>query len=136
MKMKLIIFPALFCLLLLTGCSKSTEIENGYTSYYITISNNSSFDITDLVISMVGIEDTQQIGVLAAGEISQQFESQLPEPSGDTPFSSGDTPFSYGDYNGSYLQNNEEMYIGIILPDINILIHINNDGYTVENVGN
>lgn len=129
MKKKLFVFPALFCLLLLIGCSKSTEVENGYTSYYITISNNSSYDITELVISMVGIEDIQQISVLASEEITQQFEFQLPEPSGDT-------PVSYGDYDGSYLQNNEEMYIGIITPDTNILVRINDDGYTVEDVGN
>ena len=129
MKKKLFVFPVLFCLLLLTGCSKSTEVENGYTSYYITISNNSSYDVTELVISMVGIEDIQQISVLASEEITQQFEFQLPEPSGDT-------PVSYGDYDGSYLQNNEEMYIGIITPDTNILVCINDNGYTVEDVGN
>jgi hypothetical protein len=129
MKMKLIIFPALFCLLLLISCSKSTEVEDDYTSYFITIINDSSFDVTELKISMIGIEDIQQISVLAAGEISQRFEFQLPE-------SSGDIPISYGDYDCSYLQNNEEMYIGIITPDTNILVHINDDGYTVEYVGN
>ena len=129
MKMKLIIFPVLFCLLLLIGCTKSTEVEDDYTSFYITIANNSSFDITELVISMVSIEDIQQISVLTAGEISQQFEFQLPEPSGDT-------PFSYGDYNGSYLQNGIGNNIFIPLPEANILVHINDDGYTVEDVGN
>ena len=127
--MKLIIFPALFCLFLLIGCSKSTEVKDDYTYYYIVIVNNSSFDVTELVISMVGIDDIQQISVLAAGEISQRFEFQLPE-------SSGDIPISYGDYDCSYLQNNEEMYICIILPDKNILVRINDDGYTVEDVGN
>jgi hypothetical protein len=131
MKKKLIIFPALFCLLLLlTGCSKSsTEVEDDYIFYYIIIANYSSFDVTELVISMVGIEDLQQISVLAAGEISQRFEFQLPEPSGDT-------PFSYGDYIGSYLQTGIGNNIFIPHPETNILVHINDDGYTVEDVGN
>ncbi len=127
MKKKLIILPALFCLLLLiTGC---TEVEDDYTSYFITIVNDSSVEITDISISMVGLDTVVQINDLIPEEISQQYEFQLPEPSGDT-------PGSYGDYHGSYLQNSEEMYIGIILPDTNVLIHINDDGYTVEVVGN
>ncbi len=130
MKKKLVVFPALFCLLLLIGCSKSTEVKDNYTSFYIAIANNSSFDVTELVISMVGIEDIQQISVLAEGEISQRFEFQLP------PEPSGNIPICYGDYDGSYLQNSEEMYIGIILPNTNILVRINDDGYTVEDVGN
>ncbi len=131
MKKVKILFPTFFCiLLLLTGCSdSSTEVENGYTSYYITIANDSSFDVTELVISMVGIEDIKQISVLAEGEISQQFEFQLTDPSGCV-------PISYGDYRGSYLQNGIEKYIFIPIPEINIFMHINDDGYTIEDVGN
>lgn len=132
MKKVKISFLTFFCvLLLLTGCSKSsTEVENDYTSYYIIIANYSSYDVTELVISMVGIEDIQQISILAEGEISQRFEFQLP----DHP--SGCIPINYGDYHGNYLQITEEIYIDIIQPDINILVHINDDGYTIEDVGN
>ena len=129
MKKKLVVFPVLFCLLLLIGCSKSTEVEDGYTTFYITIANNSSFNITELVISMVGIEDIQQISVLAAGEISHRFEYHLPERPEHA-------PISYGDYNGSYLQNGIENLIFIPMPEINILVHIIDDGYTVEDVTN
>ena len=132
MKMKLIIFPALFCLLLLiAGCNENnvTEVEDDYISYFITIINDSSVDITDISFHMIGLDIVVQISDLIPEEISQQFEFQLPEPSGDT-------PVSYGDYDFSYLQNNKEMYIGIITPDTNILVRINDDGYTVEDVGN
>ena len=128
MKEKLIIFIVLFCLILLTGCSKSsTEVEDEYTSYYITLTNNSSYDITELVISMVGSEDTQQISLLPMGETTQNFEFQLPPPSDDN-------PISFGDYNFSYLQNNEQKYFGITLPETHISVYINNDGYTVQNM--
>ncbi len=130
MKKKLIILSVLLCLFLLTGCSKSsTEVEDEYTSFYITIANNSSCDVTELLISMIGIDDIQQISVLNIGETSQYFEFQLTEPSDDS-------PISYGDYQCSYLQNGEEIFFGIIQPEINILVRINDDGYTVEDVGN
>jgi len=126
MKEKLIIFTVLFCLLMLTGCSKSsTEVKDGYISYYITIINYSSYDLTELVISMVGLDDMQQISILRMGYTSQFFEFQLPVPSGDT-------PFSYGDYNLSYLQNNEEMDFSITQPEAYISVFINDDGYIVE----
>ena len=122
MKEKLIIFSVLFCLILLTGCSKSnTEVEDEYTSYYITITNNSSYDITELVISMVSSEDTQQISLLPMSETTQNFEFQLPPPSDDN-------PISFGDYNFSYLQNNEEMYFGVTQPETHISVYINDDG--------
>ena len=130
MKKKLIILSTIFCLIILTACSKSsTEVEDEYTSYYITFTNNSSSDVTELLISMIGIDDIQQISVLNIGETSQHFEFQLPEPSDDS-------PISYGDYNFSYLQNSEEIYFGIIQPEINILVRINDDDYTIEDVGN
>ena len=129
MKEKLVILIVLFCLILLTGCSKSsTEVEDESTSYYITITNNSSHDITELVISMVGSDDIQQISILQfGGYTSQNFEFQLPEPSDDN-------PISFGDYNFSYLQNNEEMNFGIIQPETHISVYINDDGYTVHNM--
>ena len=128
MKKKIILLVILFCLIILTACSKSsTEVEDEYTSYYITVTNNSSSDIIELTISMVGSDDLQQINVLPFDETTQNFEFQLPEPSGDT-------PFSYGDYNFSYLQNDEEIYFGFILPETHISVYINDDGYTVENM--
>ena len=128
MKEKLVIFSVLLCLLILTGCSKSsTEVEDENTSFYLTVTNVSSYDLTELVISMVGSDDIQQIDVLHIGETTQNFEFQLPEPSGDT-------PFSYGDYDFSYLQNGEELHFGFILPETHISVYINDDGYTVQNM--
>ena len=125
MKKKLILFPVLFCLLLLTGCNKSTEVENGYTSYYITIANDSSYEVTQIEIFMEGALEIHQISELNPGEFSQKFEFQLP----DRP---NPAPISYGDYKGSYLQNGIENYIFIPIPETNILVQINDDGYTVE----
>ncbi|MCK4313059.1 MAG: hypothetical protein KAW88_10035 [Candidatus Cloacimonetes bacterium] len=124
MKKKLFVFPALFCLLLLiTGC---TEVEDDYTSYFITIVNDSSVNITDISISMIGLDTVVQINDLIPEEISQRFKFQLP----DRP--SGCVQISYGDYHGSYLQNEIEKIVFIPIPDINILVHINDDGYTIE----
>lgn len=123
MKEKLIIFSVLLCLILLIGCSKnSTEVEDENTSLYLTVTNVSSYDLTELVISMVGSDDIQQIDILPIGETTQNFEFQLPGPSGDT-------PISYGDYNFSYLQNGEEIYFRIILPETHISVYINDNGY-------
>lgn len=129
MKEKLIMFIVLFCLLILTGCSKSsTEVEDEPTSYYLTITNNSSYDITELVVSMVGSDDIQEISILHfGGDTTQDFEFRLPPPSDEN-------PISYGDYQCSYLQNSEEKYFGITLPETHISVNINDDGYTIQNM--
>ena len=128
MKEKLIIFIVLFCLILLTACSKSsTEVEDENTSFYLTVTNISSYDLTELVISMVGSEDIQEISILPIGETTQNFEFVLPPPSDDN-------PISFGDYNLSYKQDNEQMYFGFIPPETHISVNINDDGYTVQNM--
>ncbi len=129
MKERLIIFIVLFCLLILTGCSKSsTEVEDEPTSYYLTITNNSSYDITELVVSMVGSDDIQEISILHfGGDTTQNFEFRLPPPSDDN-------PISFGDYNISYLQNGIEKCFGITLPETHISVLIDDDGFTVDDM--
>lgn len=128
MKEKLIILSTLFCLILLTACSKkSTEVEDEYTSYYITVTNTCSSVITELTISMIGSDDLQQVSLLPFGETTQNFEFVLPPPSDEN-------PISFGDYNFSYLQNNEEMYFGVIQPETHISVLIDDDGFSVENM--
>jgi len=122
MKKKLILFTILSCLILLTACSKgSTEVDDEYTSYYITVTNICSADITDLIISMVGSEDIQEISILPFGETSENFEFRLPPPSDEN-------PISFGDYNLSYWQDGVEKYFGIILPETHISVYIDDDG--------
>ena len=105
MKKKIILLTILACLIFLTACSKSsTEVEAEYTSYYITVTNTCSADIADLTISMVGLEDIQEISILPFGETTENFEFRLP-PASD------ENPISFGDYNLSYKQNNEERYL-------------------------
>lgn len=126
MKKKIILLVILFCLILLTACSKSnTEVEDENSSYFITVTNAGSIDITDLIISMVGSDDIQQISLLPFGETTQNFEFVLPPPSDDN-------PISFGDYNFNYLQNGEELYFGITLPEINILVRIYDDDHTIN----
>ena len=128
MKKKISLLTILACLIFLTACSKSsTEVEAEYTSYYITVTNTCSADIANLTISMIGLEDIEEISILPFSETTENFEFRLP-PASD------DNPISFGDYNFSYWQDGVEKYFGIILPETHISVYIDDDGFTVDDM--
>ena len=104
------------------------EIET-LTSYLITIINDSSYNVTEMEIQMVCAIGFHQISELMPEEYSQEFEVNLinlAEP----------TPDSYGYFGGLYFQNEQTHYYMFYPPSTNIIMHINNDDYTIEDVGN
>ncbi|NQV18557.1 MAG: hypothetical protein HQ534_08445 [Armatimonadetes bacterium] len=126
MKKYLIALIITFCLVLIMSCSKSsTEVNDEYTSFFITVTNISSNDVTDLKISMVGSEDIQEIDILPSNETTENYKFRLPPPSDII-------PTSFGDYHLSYIQNSEELYFGISLPATNTSVIIDDEGITVE----
>jgi len=128
MKKYLVLSVILFCLVIFIACEKSsTEVDDKDVSYFITVTNGCSTEITESIISMVGSEDIQEISTLYIGETTDNFEFVLPPPSDDN-------PISFGDYSLSYKQNNEEHYFGITLPDTHISVLIEDEGFTVDDM--
>ena len=98
-------FVVFIMLCLFTGCSDRNQAE--YGDFFATIVNQSTADVTDIELSMVGSSDIVKIKKLAAGENSNRALFVLP-------YFEGERPESWGDYSGSYTQNGTVKEISIL----------------------
>ncbi|MCK4359081.1 MAG: hypothetical protein KAW92_10160 [Candidatus Cloacimonetes bacterium] len=117
----------MFIALLIFACGKdsTTAVDNDYTKYIVTIINDSSYEITNICLGMIGTDNNVSIYYLAVGESTSEFEFLLPKPNSEI-------PICYGDYFGHYIQESIEKFIFIICPEPAITIHIDNESYFVE----
>ena len=87
-------------ILTLQGCSSSPtgSKDTGYTEHAVRFINETSVDISDLHLEMVGSEETFDVSRIAKGEESYRMTFSLP-------VLEGEYPISYGDIYGYYTQN-------------------------------
>ena len=87
-------------ILTLQGCSSSPTCskDTGYTEHAVRFINETSVDISDLHLEMVGSEETFEVNTIAKGEESYRMIFSLP-------VLEGEYPISYGDIYGYYTQN-------------------------------
>jgi hypothetical protein len=108
----------------LLGCSKDEGDDSGYSR--VKIENNSSSELTNISLGMVGSTSTMSIDRLAAGSSTDYYEFIKPD------IRSGD-PSALGDYSGEYTQGGMVKSIAILNPSISIItIKIEDDSYTYE----
>jgi len=98
-----------------------------YTRYRVKVTNNSSSEITDILLEMVGAEGSMSIDTLAKGESTVYYDFLLETVGEDEPI-----PFTYGDYIASYTQQGAEKGILIVKPATRIMICIDDAHYYVE----
>ncbi|MFH1147477.1 MAG: DUF4214 domain-containing protein [Pseudomonadota bacterium] len=98
-----------------------------FETYEAMIVNESSSEITGIALEMVGAGETISLDRLAPGEGTEYYRFLLPEPHGSI-------PISYGDYRGRYTQAGEPKDIFIPIPPPRIIIWINDDSWSVEEV--
>jgi hypothetical protein len=106
----------------------SQDLDKAISVKYIykaKVVNNSSSEISDVHLEMVGAEGGISIDTLAIGESTEYYEFLLEEPRGE------DIPISYGDYAGSYTQQGIEKAISITNSETIITISINDASYSV-----
>ncbi|MCK5052083.1 MAG: hypothetical protein KAS53_10205 [Candidatus Cloacimonetes bacterium] len=109
---------------IIAGCTNTTSVDD-LTKYKVIIINDSSSEITNIEIEMIGVDNSISIESLTAGESTSELEFLLPLP-GD------DVPFSHGDFQGSYLQESIEKYFAVIQPELSITILIDDDSFSYE----
>jgi len=102
-------------------------IPQPYTAYKVKIVNDSSSEITDIHIGMIGVEKSISIDSLAVGASTDYYEFLLRTAMEGVPI-----PISYGDYVAGYKQLGTEKRIFIPLPATIITIKINNKSFSVE----
>lgn len=90
-------------ILTLQGCSSSptgSDKVPGYTEHAVRFINETSVDIYDLHLEMVGSEEIFELNTIAKGEESYRMTFSLPVLELE-----GEYPISYGDIYGYYTQN-------------------------------
>lgn len=119
----------LVCMLvagLLWSCD-NTNCNGGYTTYKAEIFNNSSSEITDIHLAMVGVEKKVTLDKLAPGATTEFYEFKLKKPVQGQPL-----PPSYGDYSGDYMQKGEQKSIHVSSPAKEISIKIDDQSFSIE----
>lgn len=124
MKKLLILSLVMFAAFIIVSCNNTTSADE-LTKYTVIIVNDSSFEITNIGLEMVGVDNNVTIDSLAVGESTSEFEFLLPLPGNDV-------PFLYGDYSGSYIQESIEKDFTIIQPELSITIFIDDDSFSYE----
>jgi len=98
-----------------------------HTTYKAKILNESSSEITDIQLGMIGVEEGVSIDSLPMGESTEYYEFLLKKTKEGEPI-----PISYGDYSGSYTQIGEGKSIVIPTPTTEISIKINDESFSIE----
>ncbi|MBN1560108.1 hypothetical protein JW998_07640 [candidate division KSB1 bacterium] len=107
-----------FIILSISGCKE-------YTKFKVSIINDSSSEITEIELGMIGVEKTVSVNSLAVGASTKVFVFLLKKLEEGVP-----VPISYGDYRGGYSQKGEKKPIFITTPNKKIEIKINDDSYS------
>jgi hypothetical protein len=98
-----------------------------YKVYRVKIVNESSSEITDVYLGMIGAKKGGvAINKLASGASTKYYEFLLLKNP------KGPIPISYGDYTGGYVQKEVEKGIFVPVPDLIITIKINDKSYSIE----
>ncbi len=124
MKKLLLLSIIMLVAYIISGCNDSTSVDD-LTKFKVVIVNNSSSEITNIELEMIGVDNNVTIDHLTVGESTSEFDFLLP-------LQGDDVPFSYGDYQGNYIQESIEKYFTVIQPELSITILIDDDSFTYE----
>lgn len=122
----LVIILAGVALILSSGLLK-IPYTISYTVYKVKIVNNSNFEITDIRLTMVGVEKGVSVDKLGIGEGTEYYKFLLKKAK-----KGGVVQISYGDFKGSYKQGGIEKRIFIPRPKKIIDIIINDSSFSVR----
>jgi hypothetical protein len=102
---------------------------DGYTTYKAKIVNESSSEIINIDLAMIGVEKKVVLDKLAPGAKTELYEFKLKNWPRDKP-----VPISYGDYVGNYTQKGEHKTMHVSSPAKEITIKIDDQSFSIEKV--
>lgn len=88
-------------ILMFQGCTSSptgSDKDKGYTEHAVRIVNETSYEISDFNLEMIGSDDCLIIKSISKGDDTYRKTFTIP-------VLEGENPISWGDYHGYYTQN-------------------------------